>query len=387
MRARLGHLVAAAGGLVAAPGLWAGCQSVEIEIVTVVPDLGDCPLREPPIIDFRTGDCEGDDFQRVDGQPVIAGPHCFRARAYTQCGQVWEARQSRDLAIESERAVRLDTGVLEDAPDRRCEDMRLDGGLSLAPLQLAPVTSVLAAGSLYACGLVSDAETRRLEPRCWGQGALGEASESAVAVGGITDLSSVAVARETRCSLESEISLTCSGVVPGWLATTWSVPLGAGGVAARIRQVAVGGQLVCVSVERGTENLQGEVWCWSAPALGRDWRACSGGEPCQVLERVGGAFQPRAPVVSDLCAGERHACALIEGAVYCFGDGEQLGAAPQPVSLPSPATALACGAEFTCATVFDPSSGPAVWCWGDATSRQLGRARGGSPAQICVAPG
>lgn len=395
MRSPLGALLAA---LVAATAVSA-CQSVEVQIETVLPELGDCPLREAPRVEYRSGDCAGEGFQPVDGQPVTASLHCFRALAHTECGQVAEGRVEADLSDPAQRVVRIELGPpLDDVGARGCASMRV-AGAPLEPLGVAPVTSSLAAGPTGACGLDAERDGMRLVPRCWGL-LDAETSELAVLRAGVSDLASVRVPRETSCEVSPTGSLACGGAVPAWFDAAW-VP--AGGL---VRHAALGGELACAAVEKGTTNLHGEVWCWAADRdlLPRvDCTTPSPGAPpaCEVLV-AGGAFGARAPVVADLCAGDAHACALLDGAVYCWGrDGEgQVGAGtcdrergcvdgtwriPQPVPLPASATGLACGGSFTCATVFDPAAGPRVWCWGRASERALGRARGTSPAEICVA--
>ncbi len=80
-----------------------------------------------------------------------------------------------------------------------------------------------------------------------------------------------------------------------------------------------------------------------------------------------------------LTGGLDHACAAIEGAVWCWGqnssgqlgDGTKLVArSPVAVSgLPGPVTAIGAGDYHTCAIVAGD-----VWCWGAATGGALGTA-------------
>ena len=75
--------------------------------------------------------------------------------------------------------------------------------------------------------------------------------------------------------------------------------------------------------------------------------------------------------------GERHACAIAQERVWCWGNNDhgQLGVAPspgqsiaRPLSLPvGPPRAIAAGARHTCAI-----AGAQVMCWGDNDRAQLG---------------
>ena len=90
------------------------------------------------------------------------------------------------------------------------------------------------------------------------------------------------------------------------------------------------------------------------------------------------------PCVTQVAAGERHFCALInDGTVRCWGtdtrgslgrelDGAAPGTDPQPVAGLTNAKQISAGAlgKTTCAVVDDGH----VWCWGDNSGAQLGLA-------------
>jgi alpha-tubulin suppressor-like RCC1 family protein len=81
--------------------------------------------------------------------------------------------------------------------------------------------------------------------------------------------------------------------------------------------------------------------------------------------------------VVSISIGTDHGCAaLTTGDVYCWGsnDSGQLGngsttnsLAPVAVTLPAPATAVACGGSHSCAV-----AGGALYCWGENPSGELG---------------
>jgi alpha-tubulin suppressor-like RCC1 family protein len=84
-----------------------------------------------------------------------------------------------------------------------------------------------------------------------------------------------------------------------------------------------------------------------------------------------------AGLVLSLDSGARHACAVKQGNVYCWGvnaDGQATGSpsalpvAPTLVALPEAAVAVATGAFHTCAIT---GSG-AIYCWGSNALGQLG---------------
>jgi alpha-tubulin suppressor-like RCC1 family protein len=87
---------------------------------------------------------------------------------------------------------------------------------------------------------------------------------------------------------------------------------------------------------------------------------------------------PSLSEAQNISLGVGHSCAIDDGAVFCWGRGDrgQLGVEPREVSsvtarrvegLPEPATAIAAGAEHSCAI-----AAGAVYCWGANESGQLG---------------
>jgi len=101
----------------------------------------------------------------------------------------------------------------------------------------------------------------------------------------------------------------------------------------------------------------------------------------QIVVDVAGYYlgvTPSAPPVTAVAAGWQHTCALVSGAVWCWGHNNhgQLGngtttdsATPVKVSGLSGVTALAAGGAHTCALA---SASGSVWCWGWNGNGQLG---------------
>jgi alpha-tubulin suppressor-like RCC1 family protein len=119
--------------------------------------------------------------------------------------------------------------------------------------------------------------------------------------------------------------------------------------------------------------LDGALYCWGQNQRGR----LGVGDTLDRLRptRVGAEDAWR-----DVTTGSEHSCALREdGAVYCFGanDNGQLGIPgvndvlePMRVDLPNPALSLSTEVAFTCALLDDG----ALYCWGANIEGQLGQA-------------
>jgi alpha-tubulin suppressor-like RCC1 family protein len=143
--------------------------------------------------------------------------------------------------------------------------------------------------------------------------------------------------------------------------------------------LAAGLKNSCAIAGDGTGNLR----CWGdnrGATLGDGNKGntgfpptfvCVGGNTCQTNAAA------RASGVAQVAVGWDHACALINGAVKCWGQNQQgqLGDGSQTeqrsivtTAIPEKAKAIACGNQHTCALL---ETG-AVRCWGANTNGQLG---------------
>ena len=113
--------------------------------------------------------------------------------------------------------------------------------------------------------------------------------------------------------------------------------------------------------------------------------------PASAHGAAGGTTSALASAGATLAAGGDHACAVLEGRVYCWGDNAegQLGnlnpdttGSNIPIEVPGITTAVAVTAGYahSCALLLNET----VWCWGSNQSKNLGRATGttGTPAAV-----
>ncbi|MFO0610462.1 MAG: hypothetical protein U0324_45295 [Polyangiales bacterium] len=237
---------------------------------------------------------------------------------------------------------------------------------------------------------------------CWGAGAfgqlghargsIGEAAPTAGPVQGISAALGVSVGARHACAR------TAAGVFC-WGSDLWgqrgagrasrpraeSAPVTVPGASGAVSVLAAGGAHACAIV-------RGQAYCWGD---GRDGQLGNGqtanaASPVAVA-RVGGGGSPTA-----LCAGDRHTCMVYGTDVWCWGSNAagQLGASGvdgasavpvQVTGLPGAAAEVSCGARHTCARLLDAPDGP-VWCWGDNAQSQLGVTGVTSRAAPAVVP-
>lgn len=161
-------------------------------------------------------------------------------------------------------------------------------------------------------------------------------------------------------------------VAAGGMGTDWGQS-GTAGASTSLRsgvptKISAGGSLTCAIVD-------GAVKCWGRNDNGQLGNGSTGNRylPTQVQGFTTGA--------SAIAAGSAHTCAVVRGAAYCWGyatwsfetsalgNGSATGSAvPVPVAgLSAGVTAISAGSGFSCAVM----AGQAM-CWGDNTWGQLG---------------
>jgi alpha-tubulin suppressor-like RCC1 family protein len=284
------------------------------------------------------------------------------------------------------------------------------------------------AGSDHTCALHADGAVS-----CWGdntRGQLGDgttlARSAPVRVVNLTDVTALAVGASHTCALRRGGALVCWG-------DNASGQLGDGSALDRsapttvltprpVTALALGAAHTCVALDDGAARCFGlnphgqlgdcsaldqrapvavrsltnvraltagerhtcartaddALWCWGDNGFGQSGLAAESG--CRGANGAAAAqYEPaRTPLhVTALAAGAMHTCALLDGAVWCWGSDRygQLGDCgavdrfeARAVEGLTGARALTAGGRHTCALRDDDT----VWCWGANEFGQLG---------------
>ena len=257
-----------------------------------------------------------------------------------------------------------------------------------APQRVPDVTvaagAAVAAGDDFSCAVTSAAG----EVRCWGAGAFGQLGHASGTVGEAPPSTGPVRALAGVIGLSAGARHACARTAAGvfcWGSDLWG-QRGAGvsarpraeagrvtfmGVTGRLSTLAAGGAHACAIVAGG-------VWCWGDGSYGQ----LGNGETGNASTPIMALPVPTIGNPTALCAGSRHTCAAYGDTVWCWGDNTRgalgnnsptgFSARPVQVSgLPRRATRLACGADHTCAQV-EGGVDEAVYCWGYNQSLQLG---------------
>jgi alpha-tubulin suppressor-like RCC1 family protein len=215
-------------------------------------------------------------------------------------------------------------------------------------------------------GVVRQEETPPWEPSqmLLGTNPLGQVTSAAITITG-------------GCCMQQDLPLLCWGpdVTTATDADGGTTRLDGGiSVEDGVLSVAVGRAHAC-AIANTTSSLK-DVLCWGANDRGQAGRPAS--DPVLTPAPLG--LGSKGTIIS-VAAGGDDSCALFhDGTIVCWGAGAngQLGpsspntdsAAPVqvPIASQAKATAIAVGAQHSCALLEDTS----VWCWGDDSVSQLG---------------
>jgi alpha-tubulin suppressor-like RCC1 family protein len=277
---------------------------------------------------------------------------------------------------------------------------------SPTPVLVSGITNAVqvSAGTSRSCALLSDHTVK-----CWGDGALGELGTGSygpgvfsstpatvLGVGGagtLSNVSQVSVGDAHVCALLSNSTVACwgydgsgelgNGSTSG---TSYSAPVlvkvsTAPSAAAftGFAQVSAGKSFTCAVV-----STDGGVWCWGSDTDGKIGNNGTNDSPVPTrVVKTGGS--PAVTGAGQVSAREDHACALVSGAVWCWGDNlnGELGnndgthtnssvavqvKAVGGTSTLSGATQISAGKDHNCALI----SGGGIDCWGGDYDGQLG---------------
>ena len=235
---------------------------------------------------------------------------------------------------------------------------------------------VLTNGRIRCAGSSDDGEL--------GNGSIGDGSERAVTVSGITN----AVAMDSSRISTHSCALLADGTIKCWgLNYAGAIGSGTGDIQVSVPETVVGIS-TATAVATGTGfscalMADHDVRCWGSNQWGK----------LGVTSAISEAPTPVAvPIITDataIAAGDEHACALRStGTITCWGrnDYGQLGNAgpggeQSTVTGISDAIAIAAGSGYTCAIRADHT----VWCWGFAESGPgsvVGGSNTSTPVQV-----
>jgi len=213
---------------------------------------------------------------------------------------------------------------------------------------------------------------------CWGRnsdGQLGDDStiprSTPVAVAGLdSGIAAIALGAEHSCALRQDGTVLCwgsnqYGQLGDGTQEKHSVPVAVSGITGGVAAIVAGDNHTCALIQGGGAK------CWGQNSSGQlgDGTTTDASFPVTV-SGLGGA--------SALAAGLAHSCALLPDSIHCWGDNSsgQVGDGTV-INRPAPTTvaglpagtmvAVTAGDRHSCATVAG-----AVYCWGNNGDGQLG---------------
>ncbi len=340
--------------------------------------------------DESTVECElNSDCERVMGQEGYICANDGRCRV--ACRTDWDCSDGRACLLGESPPVcgwpAPDGGVMDASmdggPDASPDasgaadaasgaDAGTDGGVMVSP----PLPPRLAAGHQSSCAALATGG-----PRCWGNNASGQLGDgtttmrtSATPVMGLASASVLGVGQGHACALDGS-TLSCWGSnASGELGLGSTTPSSSSSPLAvtalpsgTVEDVSLGAGHSCAIVE-------GALYCWGDNGEGQLGLGDRTPRPAPTAVALPGA--ERALRVDSFSV---HTCALLaSGAVACFGDntenqvhaGATTSDALSPMIVPGIADAadVATGSAHTCVLRRDGT----VWCWGSSFAGQIG---------------
>jgi len=306
------------------------------------------------------------------------------------------------------------TGSVDSGPADAAHDsakMR-DAGDALAPDandakgDVATASNPPGAAVMVSSGEEQDwcAVTVSGDVECWGDNEDGElgngtmmSSSVPVKVTGLPEAATQVSVSATfsACALTTSGGVWCWGQGPegelgdGTDYNSRTTAVQVDGFGSGVASVSAGAYAACAVKQDGS------AWCWGAGAqdvtiLGNAGNLLGTGQVANALSPV--EVQGLESGVTSVSVGDYVACAVQQGATFCWGGDDNNGelgngttsASATPVAvvgLPSGVTAVSAGYDFACAL----TGAGAVFCWGDGTYGQLGNGEYAvSPTPVAV---
>ena len=250
-----------------------------------------------------------------------------------------------------------------------------------APTQVYGLTSgvtQISVGDFHTCALVNGGA------RCWGSSFFGQLGNGQIAghaqsdavvpqqVMGLTSgVTQISAGRKHTCAVVEGRAFCWGQGVSGQLGNNGdldvSTPQQVMGLTSGVTQISAGDSHTCAV-------MNGAAWCWGEGVflqLGNNIK-----EHALIPKRVTGLTSG----VTQISAGGKHTCAVVEGRALCWGEGgdgrlghNEMGNGEadkswptQTMGLTSGVTQISAGGRHTCALV-----NGSVQCWGEGGSGQL----------------